>query len=325
MVRCTLFTFFLFLSAHFIQAQDKPAEAVQAGWKSGAGLGISLDQLLLLNPKVGAGQSHIGFGGLANWFSNYKKGRASWDNNASLNLGIQKIGTGVLASDPTRKIPFLKTVDELRFGSKFGYSFKENSKLFMATDLAFMTQLARTYEGNYLKPTSDQSKVLSKFLSPAFATLSVGLDYKPDAHWSIYFSPIAYKANIVLDDSIAATGAFGNEITPEVKNIFHQFGALLKPTYSNKYFNDKFGVKSGLALYTNYLKDPQNIDVDWTNEFSYEVFKGFQLSLFTNLFYDHDVKVQITDFSQVSGVKPGELGRRVSFTENFLLKYSLNF
>jgi hypothetical protein len=325
MGRNILFTLFLSLCFCVIQAQDAPVATVEPAWKSGAGLGLSLDQLLLINPKVGAGQSRIGFGGLANWFSNYKKGRASWDNNASLNLGIQKIGTGFLASDPTRKIPFLKTVDELRFGSKFGYSFKEGSKWFMATDLGFMSQLARTYEGNYLEPISDQSKVLSKFLSPAFATLSVGLDYKPDAHWSIYFSPIAYKANIVLDDSIAATGAFGNEITPEVKNIFHQFGALLKPTYTNKYFNDKFMVKSALALYTNYLKDPQNIDVDWTNEFSYEIFKGFQLSLFTNLFYDHDVKVQISDFTQVGGVQPGVLGRRISFTENFLLKYSLNF
>ncbi len=312
------------VSFSMIYAQDK-TDAPQEGWKSGAGLGLSLDQLVLINPKVGAGQSRIGFGGLANWFAQYKKGRTAWDNAASLNFGVQKIGSGFLASDPTRKIPFLKNVDELRFGSKYGYGFSEGSKWFMAADLSFMSQLVPTYEGNYLKPVSDQSRILSRFLSPAFATLSVGLDYKPNDHWAIYFSPIAYKANIVLDDTIAATGAFGNEITPEVKNIFHQFGALLRPVYTNKYFSDKFIVKSSLSLYSNYLKEPQNIDVDWTNEFAYEIFKGFQLSLFTNVFYDHDVKVQVSDVSQVSGVKPGVLARRVSFTENFLAKYSLSF
>lgn len=100
-------------------------------------------------------------------------------------------------------------------------------------------------------------------------------------------------------------------------------GSLLKFNYEDKYANKKITVASNLALYSNYLKNPQNIDIDWTNELGYTIIKGLQLSMTLNIFYDDDVLVQITDWDAVGGVSG--LGKRVSLTQQFLIKYNLTF
>jgi len=102
-----------------------------------------------------------------------------------------------------------------------------------------------------------------------------------------------------------------------------QLGATLAAQYTNKFMNDKLSFKSGLTLFSNYLKEPQNIDLDWSTETAFMIWKGINVTLNTRLFYDHDIPVQITDANAVGGVNG--LGRRVSFTEQLYLKYNYIF
>jgi hypothetical protein len=147
---------------------------------------------------------------------------------------------------------------------------------------------------------------------------------------SLYYSPIGGKFIIVANDSIAALGVHGNPVTKDAngnitafENVFAQLGSLLKINYTDKYANNKITLVSNLALYSNYLNNPQNFDVDWTNEFGYTIIKGLQLALTLNIFYDDDVLVQITDWDAVGGVSG--LGKRVSITQQMLIKYNLTF
>ena len=166
------------------------------------------------------------------------------------------------------------------------------------------------------------------------------MDYKPNENLSIYYSPAAYKGIIVIDDNIADDVAkvddaglpiatiHGNPVeiengVPVFKNAFNQLGSLVKIGYANKFNEERIVYTSTLALYSNYLKNLQNIDVDWANQVDVSVFKGFGVSLLLNVFYDHDVFVQITDFDSPNGVNG--LGRRVNFTEQILAKYSVTF
>jgi hypothetical protein len=171
---------------------------------------------------------------------------------------------------------------------------------------------------------------LSWFFSPAIITISLGMDYKPDDNLSIYYSPVGGKFIIVANDDIAALGVHGNPVTKDAngnitdfKNVFAQLGSLLKFSYTNKYAQDKITLLSNLALYSNYLRNPQNLDVDWTNELGYTIVKGLQIALILNIFYDDDVLVQITDWDAVGGVSG--LGKRVSITQQMLIKYNLTF
>jgi len=63
--------------------------------------------------------------------------------------------------------------------------------------------------------------------------------------------------------------------------------------------------------------------VDWNSQLSMTLLKNLQISLIANVFYDDDVRVQITDYDAPGGV--AGLGKRVSFTQQLLLKYAVNF
>lgn len=310
------------------EAKKEEAPKVEEGWKIGAGLGLDFAQLLQINPKQGAGQNRVGFGGGLNFFANYKKGRAAWDNVALWQFGVQRLGAGVIAQGAGEsKIPFQKSIDELRLNSKYGYAIKEGGKLFAAADFSFLSQLAATYQGtdtypgNFLSDiTNTNASPIAKFFSPATMTLSVGLDYKPKDNLSFYFSPLAAKWIIVNDDNIAALNVHGN---PEGENVFSALGALARMNYSTKMLNDKVVYTTNLALFSNYKLEPQNIDVDWANDIGFEIVKGLTANILLNVFYDHDIKVQVTDYDKLNGVDG--LGRRASITEQFLMKYTKTF
>ncbi|GJM33246.1 MAG: protein of unknown function precursor [Saprospiraceae bacterium] len=321
-----------------VVAQEEEKK-IEEGWKSGAGIGLDFAQLFQLNPKQGAGLNRIGLGGATNFFANYRKDRLAWDNQASWQFGVQRLGAGIVAQGPnTDKVPFQKSIDELRINSKVGYATSENSNFFYAADFSFLSQLTPTYDnpdyaGNFLSDVFGNSRELSKLFSPATIVLSLGMNYKPSEKLSIYYSPLGAKWIIVADDAIAARGVHGNPVEGELgpdglfldfKNVDNQFGSLLKFNYADKYFAEKATFTSVLSLYSNYLKNPENIDIDWTNEFAVSIVKGLQLAVTVNVFYDDDVNVQITDKDLPNGVKPF-LGKRVSLTEQLLIKYSLTF
>jgi hypothetical protein len=306
------------------------------GWKSGGGFGLDLGQLLQLNPKVGSGENRLGFGGAVSYFAKYKKGLLSWDNIGSLNLSVVKLGTGVLASTASFakvKQPFQKSIDELRISSRIGYKTSATSKWSYALDFGFLSQLTPTYRGtdnkNYMKQfnTSQiKTSLVSQLFAPASITLAPGIDYKPKENLSFFLAPFGLKSIIVANNALAKLNIHGNDWNSptDYKLSNNQLGGLLKGTWTGKYGKDKVTHNSVLTLFSNYLREPQNVDVDWINEFGFNISKSFQITMLTDIFYDHDVKVQITDYNEVGGVK-STLGRRVNFTEQLLFKYNIIF
>ncbi|MFN7119331.1 MAG: DUF3078 domain-containing protein [Saprospiraceae bacterium] len=329
------FTLLLFLLVFTTAwSQNAESDTIQ-GWRTGAGVGFDFAQLFQLNPRQGAGQNRLGFGGATNIFAKYRKNRLAWDNLGNWQFGLQRLGSGVIAQGTTQQIPFQKAIDEFRLNSKLGFKASETSKFFYTADFFLFSQITPTYNdpalpGNFPGALSDTSNLLSRFFAPATITLSTGIDYKPNPKISFYYSPIAAKFIIVANDEIAATGVQGNPVTRnasgtivDFENVDAQFGSLMRINYTSKFLQDRLAYTSALLLFSNYVNDPQNIDVDWTNELALNIFKGLQLSLTANIFYDHDIQVQITDYDAPNGVSG--LGRRVSLTQQLLLKYNVVF
>jgi len=309
-------------------------DADTTGWIHGGGIGMDIGQLAFVNPKLGSGENRFGLGGAINYFAHLRQKRYNWSNSFSLNMALQKLGSGSIRSNSDQKMPFQKSIDELRINSKFGYSVKESSDFHYAVDFSFLSQFTPTYiskvdGGNYLKDIEILETDLSaKLFNPATIVLGVGIDYKPTPQWSIYLSPLSYKGLIVADDDIAAMGIHGNpwKSATDFENTHHQMGGLLKIGFAGSLVPKRINYSTTLGLYSNYLKKPKNIDVDWVNELAFNIYKGLQLSVLVNVFYDDDVKVQITDSNAVGGIKRDAegnpiLGKRVSITEQMLLKY----
>jgi hypothetical protein len=175
----------------------------------------------------------------------------------------------------------------MQLNTRYGIKLSQ-SKWFIAFDATARTSLLTSYASNYLKPINDQDAVASKFLSPLQVTVSPGIEFKPDEHLSFFYSPCGLQYIYVSDATIAARNVFGNEAG---KNYRLSIGSEFKAGYTNKYFNNRLAVSSNLRLFSDYLKEPQNIKVAFGNTLSIAIFKGLSLDLVGEYLYDHNVLV----------------------------------
>lgn len=318
---------------------SKMAAVDSLGWTFGGGIGLDVAGMGLQNPRVGAGANRFGIGGLGAFFARLKAKKSYWNSQLSLQLSTQRLGR----TSTTQVRGFQKNLDVLRLTSRYGYEIG-SSKWYFAIDGFVQTLLLRTYSSNYLKPTNEEDRVVAEFASPVLTTFSPGIDYKPTSHLSIFYAPAGIQYIYVANNAIAGTGVHGNEVTRDAsgaitsyKNHFLGLGSELKASYTNKYFHDRLSVSSNLRLFSNYLKDPQNVDVLFSNNFSIQIFKGLSLDLLGEYFYDNDVKVQVdVNDDGIYEVKvradgttdptfPDRLGRGAQITGAFLLKYNMIF
>lgn len=322
-----------FCLATTMQAQEKETAAIkeaaakaEIGWKKGGSIGFNLSGLGLFNPRVGAGGSNFGIGGLGTIFSNYKGTKTFWTNDLNLQLAAQRVQV-----PGTTRRDFIKNLDVIRLNSRIGYSLK-GDKLFAALDAMAQTFLLPTYPGNTLQPVKQGDDAIAAFFNPLILTIAPGIAYNPNAHWTFFYSPASVRYILVADNAIAQLNIHGNE---KDANTFLGLGSELKIGYTNKYYKDKVAVTSKLGLFSNYLNGPGNIDVLWNNGIDIEIFKGLSLGLLGELFYDNDMQVQVDRndngiFGETLKSTPtltvrDELAPAASLTGAFVLKYSRIF
>jgi len=298
----------------FAQTEPPKTEEVPKIWTVGGSFGLDLTGLGLINPRLGAGDNRIGFGGLISLSANLKKEKYFWNNSAALQLGAQRIGG--------KDADFQKNLDILRLGSRYGYSII-GEKLFAAIDGTAESQLLRTYAGNLINGVD--SNLLSEFLAPARFSIAPGIDYKPTKNLTFFISPASFNLTYVGNDDLAALAGqpLGNEAG---KNNRFQLGSSVKAQYVNKYFEDRVAVSSKIAWFADY-KQNMNGNVLWQNTLDIQIFKGLALGFFGDVFYDHFTLVQVETVPE--GTSPDDirpfLGLKPSYTGGFLLKYNKIF
>jgi hypothetical protein len=198
-------------------------------------------------------------------------------NLASYNFARVKLGFLVSGGNVRKNVDLIETNSKLNH--------KAFGKFDFSGILLFKTQLAPGYDYN-----SDPVKTVSKFLSPATLTLGFGLDYKPNKNTSINFSPFSYKGTFMSD----TTGDLDQTIygIPKNKKSLHEPGVSLMVTHEFKPVKT-VSIVNRLQLFTNYVNNPQNIDIDW------EMIATASLNWFTDvrfnthLIYDDDTKSQV--------------------------------
>jgi len=79
-----------------------------------------------------------------------------------------------------------------------------------------------------------------------------------------------------------------------------EFGSYFKIKYS-RVLAKNIDMKAKLDLFSNYIEDPENIDVNAEVLFTFKVNNWFSASLNWNLIYDHDI-IQRTQFKSVLGL-----------------------
>lgn len=267
-----------------MQAQTE-AKKDTSYWKKTGFFGLNLAQTSVSN-WTGGGENNIAFSGLLNLEANYKKDKHEWVNRFDGQYGIVKMGNAK---------NWQKNVDQIFAMSKYSlYAFKKYWFYTLMAD--FRSQFTDGY-----KYFDDTLKVaVSRFASPAYIQLALGLDFKPADYFVATISPVAGKVTMVTDQVLANAGEFGVE-----KAKYDTVGVLVTPGHKFRYeFGGRLTIKfkkdltKQLSLdtyadfFSNYMKDPQNIDVVWNTLVTLKITKFFTATLSTKFLYDHDVTIK---------------------------------
>jgi len=289
--------FLLFSFALFGQTTDleeslrKQSADTTDGWKKGGLVSLNLTQASFTNWAAG-GENSVSVLGILSLYANLKKGNNIWENSLDIGYGLMKQAS---------YNKFRKTDDKLEFNSKYGL--KASKNWYYSALVNFRTQFSPGY--NY----PDDSTKISNFLAPAYLLAGIGMDYAPDLANFGAFGVDAAE----FDD-------LGNMVTPG-KKTKTEFGAYIRGIYKVDIMKNIF-FQTKLELFSNYLENPQNIDVNWENLISMTVNKWISVDFTTQLIYDDDIMIMVD--SNDDGVFDSA-GPRTQFKETLMVGVSYKF
>ncbi len=246
-------------------------------WIKGSIINVGFNRVGLYN-WAGGGQNSMSIQGLTNNYLLLKHQKISWMNQLTLSYGIIRNGFG-------DSIPWMKNDDRIELTSKFGRKTKYK------WDYTILFNFRTQFEKGFNSPEEiTENNYFSKFFSPAFPILALGFDYKKDQELSCFISPATMKSTIILDETLYSQGVFG---VVAGKKVRLEAGGYLNLNYSKSSFlkiND-LNLKTNISLFSNYVEQPENIDVTWETLISYKLKKLFSVTFSSYLVYDHDTKI----------------------------------
>lgn len=287
-MKTVLSTTILLFCAFAIQAQDgtvkdlkassektfkkDPADTIPKLWRKGGAFALNINQGSLSNWAAGGDKFSFSLNSYLSLYAFYQKEKHSWDNSLDLAYGIVN----------TTSLGNRKASDRIDFTSKYGYAL--NPKLNIAALFNLRTQFANGY--NYTKTAAglDSASLTSTTFAPAYALLSLGLDYKPIKDLSIFVSPATARWVLVSKDELKPLYSVDLD-----KNSRNEFGAFASINYM-KDFAKTMNFKTKLDLFSNYKSNPQNVDIYWSNVLTAKITKYINFSLNVDFIYDDDVE-----------------------------------
>ncbi len=274
-------------------------EADTSYWSSGGMGSFSFSQVSLSNWAAG-GENSVSGNTYVNLFLNYERGKSVWENNLDLGYGLIKRESQTA----------VKSDDKIDFSSKYGRKAFRN--FFYSASFDFKTQFAEGYN------LPNDSVKISGFMAPAYMMISMGMDYKPGSGFTIYLSPLSGKMTLVRDNYLSGIGAFGVEPGNRSRA---EFGGYLKVGYKGDILKN-VGLVSKLNLFSNYLENPEAIDVSWEVLVGMKINKYLSANISTHLIYDEDIKFEVD--SNGDGIMDG-MSPKVQFKEIFGIGFSFKF
>ncbi|MGV6828814.1 MAG: DUF3078 domain-containing protein [Flavobacteriales bacterium] len=255
---------FALISTTFIgfSQETKDEEAPKEGWTRGGNISLLFNQSAF-SDWVAGGQNNISGTLGINYDFNYKKEGLTWDNKIIVAYGLSK----------NKGEDQRKTDDRLEFNSLIGkkakgfwyYSWFFNAK----------TQMDVGYD-------ADTGIETSHGFSPTYLQTGPGMLWKKSDNLKVNISPATARLIIVHDHFTEFGESFGVE---QGKTTRFEFGAALGAYYKLAIMKN-ITMENILNLYTNYLENPQNVDLDYTMNLVMTVNKYISANFTFQTIYD---------------------------------------
>ena len=248
---------------HNLYAQEPTEEnSEHSAWTKGGTFTFLLNQSAFENWVAGGVSSVSGTIGV-NYDFNYLKDDWSWDNKIIASFGITKI----------KDQDIQKSDDRLEWNSVIGKKITGN--WYYSAFLNFKTQFTDDLDSDTEGPT--------KLFSPRFFQIGPGMLWKKSDNLKVNLAPATTKLVVVDKDLTLPNAAyFGVE---EGKSVRFEFGTSVGAYYKFDLMKN-ISMENILNLYSNYLEDSQNIDLDYTMNLVMNVNKYISTNLAFQTIYD---------------------------------------
>jgi hypothetical protein len=263
-------------------------------WTNKNILGIDISEIAFVNWSAGGTSAITGLVH-GNLKRDYKDETQVWSSELIFRYGLNK----------QQGIELRKTDDVLRINSTYGFKKDSLTNWYHSAKFNFNTQFTNGY--NY--PNTENP--ISKPFAPAYTFLGIGSEYiyKPEK-FNLYLSPLTIKNTLVLDQRLADAGAYGvkkaeydslGNLISKGKQSKTELGILVT-SYIEKEIFTNITAKNRLSLFTDYVHNFGNIDVDWAFFADLKVNQYVKANVGFNLVYDEDIDV----ITEENGVKINE-------------------
>lgn len=248
------------LSSSFAQNNEEP----QPNWTKKGIVTFLVNQSSFENWIAGGISNISGALGL-NYDFNYQKNDWTWENKLIANFGLTKI----------KNQDIQKSSDLLEWNSVVGK--KAKGYWYYSAFLNFKTQFADDLDKDTKGPT--------KFLSPGYLQFGPGMLWKKSDNLKVNIAPATSRLIIVDKDLTEPDKAyFGVE---EGKSTRYELGASVGAYYKLDLMKN-ISMENILNLYSNYLEDPQNVDLDYTMNLVMSVNDFISANLSYQTIYDNN-------------------------------------
>jgi len=246
------------ISFTYAQDEEPPVE----GWTKKGTFTFLLNQAAFSNWAAG-GQNNVSGTGSINYDFNYLKGDWSWDNKLLMSYGLTK----------TKDQGTRKSDDRFEFNSLVG------KKAFDNWNYSFFLNLKTQMTDGYDYSNDEESDFhTSGLFNPGYLTFGPGMEWKKSDNLKVNLAPATSKLTFISDDLWIYDSTLAEFVQHSGADNINNLSAYgIDPGDRSRYelgfyasgyykFNlmENVSVENLLNLYSNYLEDPQNVDLDYT-------------------------------------------------------------
>ena len=220
----------------------------------------------------------------------YKNKGWDWLSNVESAFGLAKY----------KNAPFARKIDDrILIQSIVGKEFTRN--LSFSAFFNFTSQIGNGYKYKKDDDNNEIRELTTRIFSPAYFQIGSGFLWKKDEKLWVNYSPIASR--LILVSKKFTDGLLENEtyfgVSPN-KSSRYELGANLT-FHSEGSLLENVNYKQDLKLFSNYLEDASNIDLDYLAQIEINVNPLLSTQLIFQLIYD-DNAVSRLQVREVFGV-----------------------
>ncbi|MGO1728502.1 MAG: DUF3078 domain-containing protein [Flavobacteriaceae bacterium] len=270
-----LLSLFVCISLYAQDSNQTPKDSI---WTTGGSFSFLVNQSAFNADWQGGGTSNYSGNIVINYDINYEKDAYSWDTKFLADYGITK----------TKKQEFYrKTSDRFEVNSILGRQIQE-SNWFASALLNFKTQLDKGYTFEDDTDTGEEVRETeTQFMSPAYTQLALGALWKKGNDLKVNISPVSGRV-ITANKRFTTTPGYEDGDffgLDQGKAARYEFGASIN-AYGKFKLMENISMENILALYSNYIEDPLNVDIDYTMNLVLKVNQYISTNLTFQAIYD---------------------------------------